>query len=91
MIFLHKIYSKFCSISSSIKLLLISEKEKIIIEYPQINVLISGVFVGPMSEMLSHRLTTSIGIFLMGSGTILSSFAKSSVDIFLSVGLISGM
>ena len=44
-----------------------------------------------MSEMLSHRLTTSIGIFLMGSGTILSSFAKSSVDIFLSVGLISGM
>ena len=53
--------------------------------------MISGVFVGPMSEMLSHRWTTSIGIFLMGSGTILSSFAKSSVDIFLSVGLISGM
>ena len=52
---------------------------------------ISGVFVGPLSEMQSHRWTTSIGIFLMGCGTILSSFANSSVDIFLSVGLISGM
>ena len=55
------------------------------------NVSISGVFVGPLAEMQSHRWTTSIGIFLMGCGTILSSFANSSVDIFLSVGLISGM
>ena len=54
------------------------------------NITISGVFVGPLSEMQSHRWTTSIGIFLMGSGTILSSFAKTNVDIFLSVGLISG-
>ena len=51
---------------------------------------ISGVFVGPLAEMQTHRMTTSIGIFLMGSGTILSSFAKTSTDIFLSVGLISG-
>ena len=49
------------------------------------------MFVGPLAEMQTHRMTTSIGIFLMGSGTILSSFAKTSTDIFLSVGLISGM
>ena len=50
-----------------------------------------GLFVGPLSQMRSHRWTTSVGIFLMGTGAILSSFAQSNSDIYLSVGLLSGM
>ena len=52
--------------------------------------LFKGLFVGPLSEMQSHRWTTSIGIFLMGTGAILSSFSQSSIDLYISVGLIAG-
>jgi hypothetical protein len=49
-----------------------------------------GLFVGPISQMQSHRWTTTVGIFLMGSGSILSAFANTPTDIFLAVGLIIG-
>jgi MFS family permease len=46
--------------------------------------------VGPLCTMQSHRWTTSVGIFLMGAGAILSSFAKTGVDLYLSVGVVAG-
>ena len=49
-----------------------------------------GLFVGPLSEMRSYRWTTAVGIILMGVGSILSAFAKSAVDLYLSVGLVIG-
>ena len=51
---------------------------------------IIGLFVGPLCIMQSHRWTCSIGVFLMGIGVILSSFAKTSTDLYLSCGLIAG-
>ena len=48
---------------------------------------LSGVFVGPLSELRSHRWTIMVGIFLMGVGSILSAFANSPADLYLSVGL----
>ena len=53
-------------------------------------VIITGLFVGPLCIMRSHRWTCSVGIFLMGVGVILSSFAKTSIDLYLSSGLIAG-
>lgn len=50
----------------------------------------AGLFVGPLSIMQSHRWTTSVGVLLMGTGAILSAFSKSSVDLYLSVGLVAG-
>ena len=49
-----------------------------------------GLFVGPLCIMQSHRWTCSIGVSLMGIGVILSSFAKTSTDLYLSSGLIAG-
>jgi hypothetical protein len=40
--------------------------------------------------MRSHRWTTAVGVFLMGVGSILSAFANSPVDLYLSVGLVCG-
>jgi hypothetical protein len=51
----------------------------------------SGLFVGPLSQMQSHRWTTMVGIVLMGVGSILSAFANSPADLYLSVGLIIGL
>jgi len=49
-----------------------------------------SLFVGPLCIMQSHRWTCSIGVSLMGIGVILSSFAKTSTDLYLSSGLIAG-
>jgi hypothetical protein len=40
--------------------------------------------------MRSHRWTATAGIFLMGVGSILSAFANSPVDLYLTVGLVIG-
>ena len=51
----------------------------------------SGLFVGPLCLLRSHRWTLGAGLLLMVSGVFLSAFSKSAMDLCLSVGVIVGM
>ena len=51
----------------------------------------SGLFVGPLCLLRSHRWMLGAGLLLMVSGVFLSAFSKSAMDLCLSVGVIVGM
>ena len=48
------------------------------------------MFVGPLIILQSHRFTASAGVLLVGTGLVLTAFAKSGPDFLLSFGLICG-